>query len=220
MTTSGAYLVYKITNLTNGNIYIGMTRRPLGRRWSQHLCAAKKQSNASRIAKAIRKYGRDNFAIEVIESCDSEEGMKSSEIRLIASLRPIYNIASGGDGSPGHTMSPEARERARQRALGNKLNLGKRWTDAQKRAMSEKKRGCKPPPVTPLMHSSRAENMRRAARERRKRVICLSDGRTYNSAHEASIAYGFHDKTVASVCSGRRKAVYGLSFAYLEATDA
>ena len=218
MTTSGTYAVYKITNAINGKFYIGMTKRALSKRWSQHLYASKKDSNYSRIAKAIRKYGRDNFSIEVIESLGSLDEMKAAEIRLIASLNPAYNVTSGGDGAPGHTMSDEAREAARQRALGNKLNLGRKWTDAQKKAMSEKRKGCRAPKPTKLMISVRAENMRRAAAKARKKVICLSDGRVYNSAKEASLSYGFHTATVSSVCTGHRKAARKLKFAYLEAS--
>ncbi len=56
-------VIYKITNLTNGKIYVGQTRQKLSRRISGHVHSKKKFG----IDAAIRKYGIDNFKVEVIE---------------------------------------------------------------------------------------------------------------------------------------------------------
>lgn len=217
MTTSGTYLVYKITNAVNGNFYIGITGRPLGKRWTQHVCAAKRGNNYSRISKAIRKHGRQSFLIEVIETHDCPEDMKAAEIRLISEMKPAYNITKGGDGSPGHTMSQESRQAARLRALGNKLNLGRKWTDEQKAAMSAMRKGCAAPRTTPLSEFTRAENMRRSAYARRKSVICLSNGKIYDSIVSASAAYGLDKSNVSAVCLGKRKTAGRMKFAYVGA---
>lgn len=58
------------------------------------------------------------------------------------------------------------------------------------------------------------ENMRRAARARRKPVRCIEDGRIYASAVDAAKAYGFDRTAINAVASGRRRAVYGLHFEY------
>ena len=220
MTTSGTaveFSVYKITNLVNGKFYIGITGKGVSSRWRRHVYNAKAKSKYGRLPAAILKYGKENFQIETIEVYATAAEAKAAEIRFIKDLCPQYNATLGGDGTTGHTLNMAAREKARQRMLGSKLNLGRHWTDEQKLEMSKKKKGCEPPPVSSLMAETRAENMRRAAKNRRKKVICLTDNRAYDSSYEASRAYGLHDTTVASVCSGRRKAVYGLKFAYLEA---
>lgn len=218
MTTSGIeFSVYKITNVVNGKFYIGITGKGVAHRWRQHVYNAKHKSKYGRLPAAILKYGKENFKVECLEVYPSPAEAKAAEVRIISELKPHYNATLGGDGTAGHTLSEEARSKARERMLGLKLNLGRKWTDEQKREMSNKKKGCKPPPTSPLMAITRAQNMRRAASDRRKKVICLTDNRTYNSSYEASLAYGLHKTTVASVCSGRRKAVYGLKFTYLEA---
>jgi group I intron endonuclease len=217
MTTSGNFCVYKITNRVNGKFYIGITRNAPEFRFRQHVNNARYKAKYSRIAAAIIKYGKENFFVEVLETHSSDEQVKLAEIRLIKEACPHYNVTLGGDGTTGHTMSEEQRQKARERMLGSKINLGRVWSDERKLEMSKKRKGCKPPPISSLMIITRAENMRRAAKERCKKVICLTDNQTYNSSYEASLAYGLHKTTVASVCSGRRKAVYGLKFTYLEA---
>ena len=217
MTTSGNFYVYKITNQVNGKFYLGITKNAPETRFRQHINNARTKVKYSRLAAAIIKHGKENFSTEVIEIHSSSEDVKLAEIRLIKKMTPHYNVTSGGDGTTGHTMSEEQRQKARDRMLGSKINLGRIWSDEQKLKMSKKKKGCKPPPISSLMAITRAENMRRAAKERCKKVICLTDNQTYNSSYEASLAYGLHKTTVASVCSGRRKAVYGLKFTYLEA---
>lgn len=93
-------LIYKITNLVNGKIYIGLTTQTLGERWTNH----KNASNSCEyyIARAIRKHGRKNFKIEQIDKAYSEKEMKSKEKYWIAKYQSNnkkigYNLTSGGE---------------------------------------------------------------------------------------------------------------------------
>ena len=60
--------IYKITNLLNGKIYIGQSVH-IERRWQEHC----QPSASSLIAKAIKKYGKENFKFEVLVEMTSEE---------------------------------------------------------------------------------------------------------------------------------------------------
>ena len=58
-------IIYRITNLVNGKIYIGQTIRVLKERIKQH----KSVNRNSPIHLAIKKYGFCNFKIEEVERC-------------------------------------------------------------------------------------------------------------------------------------------------------
>ena len=106
-------VIYKITNTLNGKIYIGKTKQKLDRRMTQHKCDSKKGSLG--IGAAIRKYGWENFMVEVIEEC-SVEKLNEREIFWIAELNSKapngYNLTDGGEG----LINPSEETRAKMSA--------------------------------------------------------------------------------------------------------
>lgn len=60
--------IYKIENLINHKIYIGQSIH-IKRRWMEHCIP----SSDSIISKAIHKYGKENFAFDILEECKVEE---------------------------------------------------------------------------------------------------------------------------------------------------
>jgi len=86
---------YMITNTKNSKKYIGITRS-LKQRWTTHC----NPNNQSIIARAIRKYGREQFRFNLISEGDIER-IKEIERHLISTLGTIrpggYNILEGGD---------------------------------------------------------------------------------------------------------------------------
>lgn len=90
-------IIYKITNKVNGKSYIGQTRYTLEFRWRQHL---HKKDNVY-FHNAIKKYGAENFSLEVLEECDVDK-LNSREIFYIAKYNTFeegYNLTIGGDGN-------------------------------------------------------------------------------------------------------------------------
>ena len=88
-------IIYKITNnITNKN-YIGETTRTLSARWQQHKIRAKDDNNRTYLYLSMRKYGIENFSIEVIEECDDLERFER-ETHYIKSLNTLapngYNL--------------------------------------------------------------------------------------------------------------------------------
>lgn len=77
--------IYKITNNINGKIYIGQTKTSIERRFISHKSAARRGINYI-LYKAIRKYGQENFKIELIEEVENN----------LANEREIYWIAKYG----------------------------------------------------------------------------------------------------------------------------
>lgn len=59
------YRIYKITNLINGKIYIGQTRKTLKERFDKHASARGKSSLPLYVD--MKNFGVYNFKIELIE---------------------------------------------------------------------------------------------------------------------------------------------------------
>lgn len=88
--------IYKIENLINGKIYIGQSIH-IEKRWLEH-CRANSQSL---IAKAIQKYGKENFSFQIIEECERDllNAKESEYISFYNSLVPNgYNIVLNDEG--------------------------------------------------------------------------------------------------------------------------
>lgn len=91
------FKIYKITNLINGNIYIGYTKQTLQSRFNQH-----SRSSKMVISRAIKKYGINNFKIELMHEFDAKFDATQKEIELIEQLKPVYNVHQGGTGGAMH----------------------------------------------------------------------------------------------------------------------
>jgi group I intron endonuclease len=91
------YKIYKITNKINGHFYIGYTKLSLQKRFNLHI---KTKTTKMPIVSAIKKYGCDNFVIELIYEFDNKNDATKCEIKLIEELKPNYNIHFGGTGGP------------------------------------------------------------------------------------------------------------------------
>ena len=92
--------VYKITNLVNEKCYIGITTN-LEYRWHCHRNAPNYPYLKNPLYSAMRKYGIENFKIEIVEETDSLEKLAKLEdyyINLYKSRDPNigYNLSAGG----------------------------------------------------------------------------------------------------------------------------
>jgi len=86
--------IYYITNTKNSNKYIGFTSRSIEHRWKEHIRNSKKSDY--HLYRAMRKYGIKNFIIEIKSTHTSKSEALLKEKELIESLKPEYNMASGG----------------------------------------------------------------------------------------------------------------------------
>lgn len=106
--------IYKITNTTNGKIYIGQTRshrlnhnkyRPFGYigRFNDHFHEANssKKNQSKCLNSALLKYGKDCFTCEKIHTCDVAE-LDKHEMQYIIEYNSKfpngYNLTDGGKG--------------------------------------------------------------------------------------------------------------------------
>lgn len=91
--------IYQITNQINGKIYIGKTEFSIEKRFKEHCDDAYRESKEKRpLYAAMRKYGIENFQIELLEETDSPEEREMYWIEQKQSFKNGYNATLGGDG--------------------------------------------------------------------------------------------------------------------------
>jgi group I intron endonuclease len=83
--------IYKITNKINGKCYIGQSV-DIAKRWREHSVWAfnpKRPEYEYPLYRAIRKYGIESFAFEIIEQVKVRDQLTPKEVYCF--LKPDYN---------------------------------------------------------------------------------------------------------------------------------
>lgn len=135
--------IYKITNIINGNIYIGLSKK-LNKRFNSHKsCLRKNKHDNLHLQRAWNKYGESSFLFEILEECEASKlgerekfwidfygGYESSN---------LYNMREGGE--VGNTHTKEVREKISKKVKGRPccwkgkhlpLEMVRKIRDAQK----------------------------------------------------------------------------------------
>lgn len=123
-------VIYKITNKLNNKFYIGQTIHTVEARWKRHIEDAMNGLN-THFAKAIRKYGYQNFEFEVIDTANNSDELTEKEyywINYYDAINKGYNETASKLKCGGNTYlskTPEEmkliKNKIRQTKLG-KLN--------------------------------------------------------------------------------------------------
>ena len=95
------YKVYIITNTVNGKIYIGYTSKTLEERLKRHFSS--RNASDIKFRRAIKKHGKENFQIALLEECDSKSDALLREIANISKFDSYtlgYNSTRGGETQP------------------------------------------------------------------------------------------------------------------------
>ena len=99
--------IYCITNKINGKQYVGQTRYSLHERFLNHCTSAKRPDRENRpLYRAMRKYGCENFDIQLLEEVPVED-LDKRECYWIQKLNTYhlgYNATVGGDGKQKYTI--------------------------------------------------------------------------------------------------------------------
>lgn len=94
-------IIYIIKNNINDKVYIGQTTTDIKTRFNQHCKNSTLKSRHYKIYNAIKKYGKENFYIEVLESDIGINKLDEREIYYIEeynSFKKGYNSTKGGGG--------------------------------------------------------------------------------------------------------------------------
>ena len=142
--------IYLRTNLVNGKQYVGQTV-DFTKRENEWNCD-KALYAGSYINNAREKYGTENWTVEVLRECETQDELNEWEIYYIKKLntkRPVgYNLTDGGGGLSGYHVSEETKEKISKSLKGKysgekSPSYGKKHTKEAKQKMSESHTGKK-----------------------------------------------------------------------------
>lgn len=235
-----SYCVYKYTNIYNGKVYVGQTKRTLEER-----ALGGRGYNGSRVFyNAICEYGWQSFEGEILEDglTRNEAGEREQYyIRLYQSNDSQfgYNVNSGGASSYmsdeskkvisdkakerykdktknpmcGKKHSDETRAKMREAAKHKPPVVGHKWTDRQRELFKQR--------VALGLHKPTKEQSAAAAKRLKnekiasKRIRCIDDGREWPSAKSAALDLMVDQSSVAGAANGKQKTCKGLRFEYV-----
>ena len=162
---SEAWTVYRLTCQASAKSYIGITRLHPTKRWAQHQVHALRENRQSAIGAAIRKYGPEAFAREVLCEAANEEEAVVLERVFIAAFETMvpagYNLTSGGEYRK--VLSEESRAKI------GRANSGRKWSEERRARMSALQKGKKRP-----FSQEHLERLRAASRSPKRREAALA----------------------------------------------
>lgn len=186
--------IYKITNTTNGQFYIGSSGN-----YRKRLQKWRDWRNSASNPKLIHDFqtiGFDKFVFEVIQEFPpgtSRREREQMEYDLIHQLQPFYNTI-------GKERPPDTREKLRNASLGRKHTA----EELQKQSASLKARFAEHP---------------RGGSCTFKPVFVVETGETFESVKAATAALGCGDGCVSRALKRPNYTVRGYHVRYLECRD-
>ena len=107
--------IYKVTNIINNKIYIGQSKNIKKRFKNHHIVDYNNKNNCcynTKFYQALRKYGLENFQVEVLELTNEELDKKEIQhIQKYDSFKNGYNSTEGGQHWSDKIHSKETEEK-------------------------------------------------------------------------------------------------------------
>jgi group I intron endonuclease len=194
-------VIYKITNLVNGKVYIGQTTKSIKERWKWHVA----HKGCKFLNRAIRKYGKDNFKIEEIYTAFTKEELDASEKYFIKEFNTLvpngYNICIGGAAPmQNRKHSVEAKSTISKKMLGIKKSI------EHSKNIAESKMGNKNPMFGKIGFASKVS----------KSIVCINNNKIYGSARQAALELNLQPQNISKVLTGKRLTCGGYTFKFVE----
>lgn len=210
-------VIYKITNKVNGKIYIGQTVRSMKVRLMEH----KRPSKNSLLAKSMRRYGIENFKVELIDEAYTIEELNNKEIYYIKKFNCIYpngyNLCCGGGNTEGYKYTSIARSKMSSSRKGkytgeNNHFYGKKHTEETKKKMKDAFKDKE-------FYAKRCEHLSKVRYIGGKRVRNIDTGEIFDTIKDACISIGKTEKEtthISRVCRGKRRTCFGYRWEYVD----
>jgi len=162
--------IYKIVNKVNEKIYIGCTINSLEHRFNEHLYRCLNTDYKSKLYNSIRKYGKENFEISLIEECDLSCIYETEKkyVKEYNSYEEGMNSTFGGEGCLGYVHSPEIRKKISEGTRNGNSHKGKTYEELYgERAEEEKMR---------RKNSVKSKWVNMTSEEKKQRLIKAKEG--------------------------------------------
>ena len=183
-------LIYKITNLLNGKIYIGQTRTSLSQRMNKHYSQGKKEGQTG-IDGAIFKYGKENFSVEILEYCLIEELDERERfyINYYNSYNNGYNLTKGGQDGAGAAKDFSIEDVYKKLEQFGSIRGAAKALNCCERTLSNFMKNHNI--ISPYKNQGRVENILGKGKpfqqgDQTKKVYCLELNKTFSSLKECS----------------------------------
>jgi group I intron endonuclease len=123
-------IIYKITNKINNKSYVGCTINNIKKRFEEHVCRCKTNVN-SKFYNSMRKYGFENFSIEILEICDINViyDKEREYILKYDTFKNGLNSTLGGEGCLGYVHSNEIRKKISKSLKDGNSHKGKSYEE-------------------------------------------------------------------------------------------
>lgn len=131
-------IIYKVTNLINGKVYVGATKQRLSDRVWDHKAKAFRHGSKSLFHTALRKHGWANFKWEIIDQASTVSELHDKERLHISGFKTFnsdkgYNSTSGGH--KGTRISDKMKEGV------SKFHKGRKHSEEENKAKSLRQMG-------------------------------------------------------------------------------
>ena len=135
--------IYLRTNLINGKQYVGQTNDFKNRECSWNCLTS--SYGGSLINRAREKYGLDNWTVEILRECNTQDELNEWEMYYINKLNTKkpngYNLNDGGKGQSGFHHSEESRRKMSSSQMGIRKGIPR--TEDVKKKISKAMKGRK-----------------------------------------------------------------------------
>ena len=222
-------VVYCYTNKINGKKYVGQVTRKLRKRHMEHL------RNNLVVDIPIRKYGVDNFSLNIIhiaETLDELNYFEKFYIKLFncfANNGNGYNVSSGGGNGNNFIGKTEDEMKLIRRKMSenhcdcfgeNNNFYGKTHSDETKKKIGNANRNRKNNGVSESNRTRfyKQETKDKIAQKHMLKIIQMDmDGnfiKEWNFIKEASCVLGVDNSCITKCCKGKRKSCGGFTWKY------
>ena len=128
-----SHYTYMVTNNINGKVYVG------SHSWSGEGIDPNYYGSGTAITRAVKKYGKENFQVEVLYYYETVEECRADEERILTEYNVkdcphSYNLKNSAIGMTSEDMTGE-----------NNPNYGKHFSEEHRKKLSESKKGEKHP---------------------------------------------------------------------------